>query len=202
MLMDWKRLPAYRAEPRIDSLIGYYLPEIIGDFAGDMPRGIIPELPIRLGTIRPEHEGTHYSDRSYKVDFYLVGHSGAHYFVEFKTDSKSRRDNQDQYLIEAQEHGMRAVVAGILKIATVSTYKAKYNHLIEKLRGLELINEDREYCGPDSPIQVVYVQPQPGTKGEDRVIDFRWISEWLITKYPNCDFEHELAGALMEWAND
>jgi len=26
MMKDWKKLPAYRAEPRIDSLVGYYLP--------------------------------------------------------------------------------------------------------------------------------------------------------------------------------
>jgi len=32
MMEDWKRLPAYKAEPRIDSLVGFYLPEIVSDF--------------------------------------------------------------------------------------------------------------------------------------------------------------------------
>jgi hypothetical protein len=65
MLIDWKLLPAYKAEPRIDCLIGYYLPNIVTDFLNVKPIGIIPELPIRLWTIKPKHEGSYYSDRSY-----------------------------------------------------------------------------------------------------------------------------------------
>jgi hypothetical protein len=52
MLKDWKMLPAYKVEPRIDSLIGHYLPKIITDFLGVESIGMIPELPIRLATIK------------------------------------------------------------------------------------------------------------------------------------------------------
>lgn len=72
ILKDWKRLPAYKIEPRIDCIIGYYIPKIISDFLGVKSLGIIPELPIRLGTLIPEHEGTYYADRSYKVDFLVI----------------------------------------------------------------------------------------------------------------------------------
>ena len=51
MLIDWKQLPAYKLEPRIDSLVGYYLPDILNEFLGEKIVGGIPELPLRLGTI-------------------------------------------------------------------------------------------------------------------------------------------------------
>ena len=63
MMKDWKKLPAYKAEPRIDSLIGYYLNDILSDFCEDNMVGIIPEFPIRLGTIDSKHEETAYADR-------------------------------------------------------------------------------------------------------------------------------------------
>ena len=71
MLQDWKLLPAYRAEPRIDSFIGYYLKEILSDKLKDQINGIIPEFPLRLGTINPNINDKNYADRSYKVDFFF-----------------------------------------------------------------------------------------------------------------------------------
>jgi hypothetical protein len=69
MMEDWKQLPAYRAEPRIDSFIGFYLPDMLADFCGEKMTGIIPELPIRLGTVKPHLNEESYADKSYKVDF-------------------------------------------------------------------------------------------------------------------------------------
>ena len=73
MMIDWKKLPAYKAETRIDSLIGFYLRPIISEYLKEEIDGIIPELPIRLGTVKPELENTKYSERSYKVDFFAIG---------------------------------------------------------------------------------------------------------------------------------
>jgi hypothetical protein len=53
MMKDWKKLPAYKAEPRIDSLVGFYLKDALTDFLGVEIIGIIPELPIRLATVKP-----------------------------------------------------------------------------------------------------------------------------------------------------
>lgn len=112
-LTDWKKLPAYKAEPRIDSLIGFYLQDILEDYFKTSITGIIPELPIRLGTVKPEHEHTNYAERSFKVDFFAVTDSDVYYLVEFKTDSGSRRDEQDTYLQEAKDVGVRAIMDGI-----------------------------------------------------------------------------------------
>ena len=73
MLIDWKQLPAYKLEPRIDSLVGYYLPDILNEFLGDKIVGMIPELPLRKGTLYPELEGSRQADLSTKVDFYALG---------------------------------------------------------------------------------------------------------------------------------
>lgn len=200
MMIDWKKLPAYRAEPRIDSFIGFYLPEIASDFLNDKIDGIIPELPIRLGSIYKKHENTNYSDRSYKVDFYLIGESRINYLVEFKTDSSSRRDTQDDYLFEAKNKKMNVIVDGILKIASVSSYKTKYSHLINKLKEIELLDDNNQFIGRDN-IEIVYVQPD--TKDEnEKSIDFDWIYNWFKAKETVDSFDINFANALQMWATD
>lgn len=200
-LADWKKLPAYRAEPRIDSLVGSYLKPMVGDFIGQQITHVIPELPIRLATVKPKHEGTNYSDRSYKVDFYAIDIKGMNYLIEFKTDSKSRRSKQDEYLDEAKNIGMKAIVGGIYKISQVSSYKGKYKHLLEKLRGCDLLDENNNYTGKNDKIEIIYIQPSIKSRNE-KCIDFNWISNWLKSKYPNEKFEVEFANALKKWADD
>jgi hypothetical protein len=202
MMEDWKQLPAYRAEPRIDSFIGFYLPDMLADFCGEKMTGIIPELPIRLGTVKPHLNEESYADKSYKVDFYLLGESGMHYFVEFKTDSGSRRDAQDTYLDEAKQAGMASVVKGILRIASVSSYKRKYGHLRGKLLGLGLIDRDGMFIGKTDTIEIVYVQPQRKDGDKSRVFDFMCVSKWLTERFGQSEFETALAKALAHWATD
>jgi hypothetical protein len=204
MMEDWKRLPAYKAEPRIDSFIGFYLPDMASDFLKDKIIGIIPELPIRLGTVEPDDDGKPFADRSYKVDFYLLGISGKHYFAEFKTDSGSRREGQDKYLQKSKDVGMAAIVGGIMRIASVSSYRTKYDHLLKKLKELGLIDEQKKYSGKTDNIEIVYVQPHRKDEDKDQkhVIDFRWMSNWLTDKSGSGDFEAALSKTLSNWSND
>lgn len=200
MLADWKKLPAYKAEPRIDSLVGFFLPQFIEEYLKIKVVGTIPELPIRLATVKPKHEGTNYADRSYKVDFLIIGNNGKNYLVEFKSDSGSRRDGQDIYLEEARSVGTKLIVEGILQIASVSSYKTKYNHLLSKLTSYGLINNG-EYTGLNPSFEVIYVQPS-NRNNEDNIIDFIWISNWLNENYSDSEFEMEFAEALKVWATD
>jgi len=208
MMEDWKRLPAYKAEPRIDSLIGFYLPQIVSDFLKTdtiKEKGIIPELPLRLGTLQVKeiHKEKKYADLSYKVDFYLLGESGKNYFIEFKTDSGSRNQKQDDYLEKAEEVKMAAIVHGILQIASATSfnYKHKYEHLISKLKELELISENNEYTGKTDLIKVIYVQPRKdGT--EETVIDFECISNWLKENHRDSEYDVALSNTLKTWSKD
>lgn len=202
MMRDWKCLPAYKAEPRIDSFIGFYLPAIMTDFFQDAIVGIIPELPLRLGTIKATPEGAPHSDKSYKVDFFLLGESGQNYFVEFKTDSGSRRDKQDRYLDEARDRGMAAIVNGISRIASVSSYKKKYGHLLSKLKDMGLMDNSGRYIGKSDVIEIVYVQPHCKDGDTKRIIDFPWISKWLVDRCGTSEFETALSAALSQWAED
>jgi len=202
MMKDWKKLPAYKAEPRIDSLIGYYLKDILSEFCEDDIIGIVPEFPIRIGTIDSKYEKSTYADRSYKVDFYLLSTSEKNYFVEFKTDSSSRRDKQDWYLRVAKDRGMQEIVEGVVKIASVSSYKKKYNHLLSKLKQLNLLNNNQGYIGNSNNINIIYVQPNEKGRKNEVVITFDWISKWLNRKYGDNEFVKNLSLALADWAND
>jgi hypothetical protein len=201
MMVDWKLLPAYKAEPRIDSFVGFFLPEFMSEFLNEKIIGIVPELPIRLGTVKPKHEGTSYADRSYKVDFYLLGEGGINYLIEFKTDTGSRRDKQDTYLEEAKDIGMKSLVKGILQIASVSSYKKKYNHLLNKLKSIGILNNENTYSGKSDKIQIIYIQPKRTEDGH-QCVDFQWISKWLNKKYKDGEFEAEFSRALIKWSID
>ncbi len=200
MMIDWKKLPAYKAEPRIDSLIGYFIKPILEEYLKEQLEEIIPELPIRLGTVSPILENTKYAERSYKVDFFAIGNKGVNYLIEFKTDTNSRRTKQDDYLKVSSELGTSRLINGILKIATVSSYIKKYNHLKSKLQSVGLLNERFEYSGKNKDLKIIYVQPSDLNK-ENNVIDFNWIADWL-EKDLNDDFKTELANALRIWSKD
>jgi hypothetical protein len=135
------------------------------------------------------------------VDFLIIGNKGLNYLVEFKTDTKSRRDAQDVYLLEAKTHGTKSIIEGIIQISRVSTYTAKYKHLKEKLHTFGLIDSENHYTGFNPGFEIVYVQPS-NHKNEENVIDFKWISNWLKRIYPDSEFENELAYALLVWSND
>ncbi|GAM09344.1 hypothetical protein OR1_01619 [Geobacter sp. OR-1] len=201
MMADWKKLPAYKAEPRIDSLVGYYLPDFMSDFLGIKVAGIIPELPLRLGTVNDAYEKTNMADRSYKVDFFIVTDNGMNYLVEFKTDSGSLRPGQDKYLEAAKSKEMKLIIEGIVTISAASNYKTKYGHLLEKLQALGLLNADREYSGTNSGIEIIYVQPSNPNKNRN-IIDFIWIADWLESKYAGSEFEAEFSKALKLWSSD
>lgn len=201
MMIDWKKLPAYKAEPRIDSLVGFYLKSILQDFLQTKIGGIIPEFPLRLGTLNSDHEGTAYSDRSYKVDFFAIGKNRVNYLVEFKTDTGSRREKQDLYLQQSKALGTEAIVKGVLKISTVSTYTKKYGHLKRKMQDFGLLDSSLDYSDKKAALEIVYVQPT-NKKNEKNVISFDWIANWLETGRDCDSFERAFVDTLRVWGND
>jgi len=174
---------------------------MISDFLSDKIVGIIPEFPLRLGTLKPELQGTIYAELSYKVDFYLLGPSGTNYFIEFKTDSGSRNDSQDKYLKKAAELSMNDIVEGIISISKASTYKMKYSHLLNKLKRLSLLDESGVYASRSDEIRIVYVQPS-NKDGAKNCIEFPQLAERLKRKGGIDSFESHFAAALKEWAKD
>jgi len=200
LLIDWKKLPAYRLEPRIDSIIGYYLPEIVGCKKGKKIIGIIPEFPIKKEE----------SNLSNKVDFLLISKEGPHYLVEVKTDSKSLSEKQDDILKRAEKKELEELINEINSIYEASEEKGKYEHLIKKLEKLGIVKitkdeknkfEFKFIAGKNKEIEIIYVQPS-NEKGDNHIIDFKYISDWINKNKNDGDFENELCKALIEWKND
>ena len=202
-LEDWKQLPAYKLETKIDSLVGFALSSVMEHIYGIATQALIPELPIRLGTIHLEYEDTELANRSDKVDFYIRTAQGENYFVEFKSDSKSRRESQDDYLRRAIDVGMGGILEGILAISKVSPYRKKYAHLLSKLKLAGLLDATGSVQDIDERIQLMYVQPHR-LQGDDPrlVLDFPHLAQAIRACFPSSDFMSRFSSSLETWAKD
>ena len=206
-LQDWKRLPAYRAETRIDSIVGFALPQVLLHARGLTVKAVVPELPLRFGSIRPPLNAKRkVANLSFKVDFFVVTECGKNLLIEFKTDSASRRDGQDAYLRDAQAVGLNAVLSGVLVLYAKTKAKTKYRYLIEKLMKAGLVRErgaSFEATAATDDIDIIYIQPR--VKNLDiasQVIDFNTVAESLRTGFPDDEFMLEASKAFEAWAAD
>lgn len=149
MLFDrmdsWRHLPNYQLERRADLFFSIYLPEVLHAKLG-FPVGdqIIPEFPVRIGTIYPDIP----IDKSYKIDYVLLSaDTKKAILVELKTEGLSRRDKQDKYLLASRKAGFAELVTGVLDIFRVTNSKRKYYALLELMELMGLIRIPIEMKG-------------------------------------------------------
>jgi hypothetical protein len=160
--------------------------------------GIIPEFPVRIGTIQPGAR----TNRSFKID-YLAKVKGKNsvVFLELKTDDSSRRGKQDWYLNRAQEVGLVSLLNGLKKICRATGAKGKYRFLLEKLQSMGLLAVTKEGDIHIAPVEysskVVYLQPN-NVDGKENVVSFREAAE--IIERENDDLSERFAQSLREWA--
>lgn len=152
-LDNWRHLPGYRLEPRVDIFFSLYLKEVLQthlDILDDQIQNevlhvILPELPLRRGTVYGEHVDA--TNKSVKVDFVLFSSDLKRaYFIELKTDGNSRREEQDDYLKACEGMPLSSIVDGIVKIvlATDKKYIKKYLHLLKSLECLGFVDVPSE----------------------------------------------------------
>lgn len=198
----WRNLPAYQLERRADIFFSIYLPEILSYKLGVKVEGIIPEFPVRVGTIDDNS-----SNQSFKVD-YLIKASDKIILVELKTDQGSRRDEQDEYLKEAQGKKLAILLDGVLQIYKATKSKKKYEYLLGLLQdlGFIIINEAGTFeitqaiAPTDDDIQIVYIQPNnPDPDKQDVVITFQEVSE-IIEKHGD-ELSLRFSESLLKWAD-
>lgn len=192
-LRKWKTLPNYRAEPRVDYLISLAFPDLIYDIYKSNISVIIPELPIRIGNLGRDND----SDKSYKVDYYLLLEDGRNIFIELKTDLSSRRKKQDDYLKAAKSIKMSGILDGIVKIYNATTYKLKYKMLIDLLIENDLITTNFKTCNKCDDIDILYIQPNGD---ESNIFNFEKISKYFITS--NDPFLEKFGRLLLEWSSN
>jgi hypothetical protein len=201
-----KKLPAYEAETRIDSIAGFALPEILFHERQLKVTLVIPELPLRIGTVQPKKENSKYANRSYKVDFFVVTTCGKNLLVEFKTDSDSRRGGQDEHLADAKREGAKKVISGILQLRNKSDYKKKYNHLVEKLANAGLVKpvgDEYAPCIENDELEILYIQPRvkKSDVGLD-ILDFEAVAKAIEHEFSGDDFMLAAAETFRSWASD
>lgn len=159
LLDKWRYFPAYQLERRVDIFFAVYLKQIIHSKFNVLVDTIIPEFPVRVGTIYE-----YSSNKSFKIDYLAVNQEYRKvYLVELKTDIGSRRENQDKYLRLAKEVNINGLMDGLLKIYTATNQKSKYLNLlkeVEKLGWIAFINDNPTYIPNKYEIEIIYIQPE------------------------------------------
>lgn len=209
LLTDWRTLPAYQLERRADIFFALYLEDLLkycDFFAPNEPLTVIPEFPAK-------HADNHQSDR---ID-YMVCSEHKIVYVELKTDNRSIRPEQAEYLYGIQQKDLKEVFGDIIAIYHATTARTKYRKLIEKLDRWIEYNETRlvenrctlRYDNIDQieSVEVVYILPTPNPIKSDRYdhrqICFDALVEMLRRpKYAADPIAQAFADALSTWANN
>lgn len=127
-LNDWRHLPAYQLERRADIFFSLYLKDVVENFLQlELEDLIIPEFPLKS----PD------SNKSTKVDYALFAKDRSSViFIELKTDKRSTRKEQVDYLFQAQKDRFQKILTGFKAIFAATNEFEKYFHLAKKMEDL------------------------------------------------------------------
>ena len=154
---DWRHLPSYQLERRVDLFFSLYIPEVISKiFECEVKDELIPEFPVKLSIIYNnknndksfDFDAKNYnlnSNHSVKIDYVAItkNHEKA-FLIELKTDKHSIKPEQVKNLFYSGDD-FSALIGGIQEIycnsASDSIYRNKYNCLLNKLDSMGLFGE-------------------------------------------------------------
>jgi len=198
-LNTWRHLPAYQLERRADIFFSVYLPEYLRYAKKFDVDTVIPEFPVRIGTIHDKID----INRSFKVDYVVTNRDLSRVlFVELKTDLSSRREKQDWYLDRAKEVGMTSLLEGILEIYNATSAKMKYLVLLDALVKAHLLTRDEQgrfaVASVQPNIEILYLQPTNDSADNTNTISFTQFAEFVASN--DDDFSQRFANSLREWA--
>jgi hypothetical protein len=172
LLDKWREYPNYQLERRADIFFAVHLAGLLKSVLGVNVIDIIPELPIRIGTIDPGNA----INKSYKVDYAVFTDDRKVMLVELKTDDGSTRDSQYRYYYKSIEVGFPKIVLGILEIFNATDYKPKYIRLINKLREIGSVEDKDGQYVPTTKYSFfstpIFIKPNKKPDDEGRVIEF------------------------------
>ena len=155
LLNRWRHLPFYSLETRASPFFALFLRDVLSThFCTEMHEILIPEFPLRIGTLHNEDERKHLpsgtgrepgTNQSYNVDYVAFAKDNSTaYLVELKTDMGSKRTKQDEYLCTSRDIGITDLVEGVMQLAKASKSKQKYVHLLHLLAELGLVSLTNE----------------------------------------------------------
>ena len=183
LLDKWRHLPDYQLERRADIYFALFLPDVLKARYGSCE--IIPEFPLRYGTLWPEGSCTlsldkkrKWQNRSGKVDYAaFTKDSQKVFFVELKTDLNSINDEQICRLKRAKGMEFKEFVDGIGCLSEKTEQGGKYEHLLKRLRELGV-------AGLGQKPEAVYILPEcnPAKEKEKRLLEkVRSVTARIIT---------------------
>ena len=227
LLDEWRHLPKYQLERRADIYFALFLPDVLQDrFKCEIKSTIIPEFPLRLGTLWPNKEYTR-PNQSVNVDYVAFSKDVQMvFFVELKTDLDSRNPEQDDNLKQAKDLEFRMFVDGILRISNpdVTDEARKYIQLLELLSGLDLVDDIEGVCKiasnktlhglsaaldkveiniPEEGLKpkIVYVQPKYDLATHKDYADYIYFEEIASAIKGRGPIANRFALSLLEWAD-
>jgi len=196
---SWRHLPAYQLERRADIFFSIYLPDLLFGKFGIQVEAMLPEFPIRKGTIGTKSD----DNRSDKIDYLIkVKDANRVVFVELKTDDSSRRSEQDSYLEMARQVGFNRLLDGVREIYKATSSKRKYRHLLRNLHDMGFITLEGDSAFRVTQvvydIQIVYIQPH-NHASQAEVISFQEAAQ-IISQHRD-ELSLRFAQSLLEWAD-
>lgn len=146
--MDERRhLPKYQLELRASPIFEWFLHGVLEErFGCEFKSTIIPEFPLRHGTLGT-NEGSKKANQSVNADFFALStDSQCGVLVELKTDTGSITESQISYLKIAKTKRLKCLVEGVICISKATTHYGKYAHLLHRLSLLRLVSGCDEVC--------------------------------------------------------
>jgi hypothetical protein len=192
----WRHYPSYQLERRADIFFAIYLPDFIQKKYGAEVQALIPEFPVRVGTIVPEVD----INKSYKID-YVARLKGIDrvLFIELKTDNQSRRPEQDSYLKKAREQNIPSLVKGIARICQATNAKQKYSHLETALERAGFIQTGFKVLESLFDIEIIYLQPK-AEPNDPTVVGFVEFADFVAEH--SDPLSQRFAESLRRWATE
>jgi len=210
----WRHFPNYQLERRADIFFALYLPEVLEKILGiPIQNKLIPEFPVRIGTIYPEIK----TDKSYKIDYVACSaQADKAFLVELKTENLSLRPGQDKYLKAAKNKGLPLLLEGLMEIFRATNSKRKYFCLLKHIESMGLIilpdllkeimdrtnlqganeaSKAAEITTNPAETKILYVLPNSTNPDNITFHEFA-----KIVQQHNDPFSQRFAQSLLEWA--
>jgi hypothetical protein len=196
-LDEWRHLPAYQLERRADIFFALYLQDVLKICCkASSSIVVIPEFPVRIGTITKDSK----SNQSFKIDYVAVDKVMSKiYLIELKTDNKSIRREQIEYLESARDQGISILMQGIRQISDASKEDGKYGHLHSLLHEAELSTSENVPLMKTYSMEILFILPTNEELRSD-VIDFKSYAK--VVRENGDVLSQRFAQSLDLWANE
>lgn len=168
IVVKGRKTPKVQVERYISPILSMFLEELLNAKYGKEYKLIMPEFPIRKGTVNRDSEDN--SNQSTNIDYLLYNKTDDMFtFVELKTDASSYKPSQleiyqnldelcKSYLGDNGNTFGKLLHDDLVKIKEATTYKHKYKYLLSEW--------DEKYNAVNK-MEIIYLVPK-ATKLKDK----------------------------------